>query len=252
MDNLSNLNPSVTTLLSTPGLSLSLQHLLSLTAVPGLTALVHLLPPQPPPQPFSASDVRIWARAAQEKNALATLRVLVLSAVADDAKDAAILHPLSSLPALTLIGISRASRARPKKHDQTHRQHTDPSPWTRPNSTREQDLTAILHGHNTHADRPLAERTNLLHTIASTISNTAESQGPTTLQLSLTCYGDGSLDDRSATDVAWYTRRAWVAGVGEKRTLDTGCLNSEEGVEKKRRVRQGKQQDVGAMLGLFG
>lgn len=260
VQNLSLLETSAITLSCAPGPSSPLRHLLSLTAVPNLTALMHLYPLQDHPEPLTTSDLRVWTRAVQEKNALPALKVLALPIVADDVRDSTVLRHLSSLPALHVVAIAKSFLARPARQprpggDEPQRSNDDADwePLDRPRNTAFSD---ILYGRSSHSRLSLAQRAELLCASASadSVAEGEKGKGPV-IDLSLTCYGEGALYRDNAGDVEWFVRRRPARERGGKRMLGPTPSREEEEEDKgakKRKVKKARKQDLGALLGSFG
>lgn len=243
------------TLFSISGLTLSLQHLLSLITIPSLAMLVHLHPNQVATQPLSISDLRIWLRAVREKQACRELKVLVLGALGDDEGAPVKLDHLSSFPALAVVGITRSVLRRPtnsRRHATEEKQDEIGTHWERAEKKRSEEYTAILYGEGSYAQCPMAERTQRLFTSINLLSET-EKNDRSPVRLSLTCHGDAIPRSSGLPDVAWFIRRRCEPEKTNKRAPDTVMPQDKNDTRaKQRKIRQGKQQDVGALLGMFG
>ncbi|KAF2630110.1 hypothetical protein BU25DRAFT_265741 [Macroventuria anomochaeta] len=237
VNSLSSIN-SVLTQFCAYGLELNLSQLLSLTEIPTLAALIHAHPAQRNFNPLRGSGVRDWCRAVREKKAFQKLKLLYMSSIPQDGPlNSAVLENLSSFPSLALVGIERRSPFDPS---------TTYGQWERPGSTQEDKLSKTMCG----LQYSIAEKTKRLYRYAQKVS-LPETEAENTVSLALTCYADGSA--HHVGDISWFIRKQVLPELHSKRPQDTQALQdgSERGT-KKRKIRQGKQQDVGSLLGTFG
>jgi len=103
VDRLAKLDITMLTFLSIRNFSLTLDHLMTLTKIQTLAGLVIEQHKKDRARPMPIKIVRDWGRAALETGAFKKLRLLVFYNFCLG-KDA-VLQPLSSFPALSLVGV---------------------------------------------------------------------------------------------------------------------------------------------------
>jgi len=242
--NLSTLDSNVLTHFCANGLTLGLAKLISLTAIPTLTALIHANPSQRQTHPLTGIAIRDWCRAVAEKNAFPNLKLLYLSSVLDHRPpDSSVLGHLSSFPALALVGIERT----------TPHPTVDSSglcgQWQRSDADREHRLNKIMHDTQT----TIAAKTKLLYKHASIYSEhpTVDPEIESPVLLTLSCHASRST--RDAGTATWFMRRQYAPEQPPKRPLDVpGHPHSGDRGTKRRMVKKAKQCDVGILLDSFG
>lgn len=245
---LGTVDTSVLTHFCANGLTLDLAGLISLTAIPTLTTLMHINPAQRQTYPLTGIAIRDWCRAVAEKNAFPNLKLLYLSAISNyQPTDSSVLGHLSSFPALALVGIERSESQLPINNSDTCGQ------WQRSTANREHKLNTTMHD----AQTTIAQKTKALYRHACRVSTsqkevadvTSVLEGP--IQLTLSCYASQS--KRDAGTAMWFVRRHYAPLELLKRDLNVlSHRHDGDRGTKKRKIRQTKQCDVGALLDSFG
>lgn len=238
MKNLSTLPEHVLTLLCSDGIDLGLPQLMTLMNISSLAALMLA------PRETTHTEIRNWCRAVSEKGALTRLKVILIRDCGERNRD--ILHNLATLPALTLVCIPAGQLAN-KKH--LPRKGETCSAWCRLQDTDGQRYTDALN----EPQDTLSMSLGRLHDYATNLSPSPgqEVVGGTRLSITYTSnVADFGYSWRN--DPAWFVRDPASKGPPAPRSHDTGPVpDKSERATKKRKVRQGKQQDVGSLLGMF-
>ncbi|KAJ4345142.1 hypothetical protein N0V95_005867 [Ascochyta clinopodiicola] len=229
---LSLLPSGVLTRFCASGMDLDLQQLLSLVDIPTLAALVQVRDSRDGKM-LSEVSVRAWCRAVREKQALRTLKLLVLDCVSD-----ASLRHLEGFPALRLVGVARARSAGRREASGAG------GWWMRPGSVDEEKFTRTMSG----SICSIAEKMERLYGFAEGLLPLEEGVGDL-VTLSLTCAAAAEPRMRSES-IAWFVRDS---AAEDTLPLDAPATrDASERATKKRKVRLGKQQDVASLLGSFG
>ncbi|KAF3047471.1 hypothetical protein E8E12_008063 [Didymella heteroderae] len=244
---ISTLDTNALTNFCANGLTLDLAKLISLTAIPTLTALIHTNPSQRRTHPLTGNAIRDWCRAVREKNAFPNLKLLYLCSIPDHGSpDITVLGHLSNFPALALVGIERAGSHSSIKASGTCGQ------WQRTTANREHKLNKTMRD----TQKTIAEKTKALYTYACRVreSQTADTSGASEVEqpvLTLSCYAPRST--RDASTATWFIRRHLAPGEPQKRALIV-LDHQNDGARgtKKHKIRQAKQCDVGILLDSFG
>lgn len=246
--NLSTLDTNVLTYFCANGLTLDLAKLISLTAIPTLTALIHANPSQRQTHPLTGIALRDWCRAVAEKNAFPNLKLLYLSSILNHRPpDSSVLGYISSFPALALVGIERATC-----HPMIDVEGMC-GQWQRSDADREHKLNKIMHD----TQMTIAAKTKVLHKHACIYSEnqTVDANGTPAAEspvlLTLSCYASRTTSDNGAA--TWFIRRHYAPEQPPKRPLDVpNDHNGGSTGTKKRKIRKAKQCDVGTLLDSFG
>ena len=241
---LSALDTGVLTHFCADGLDLDLSHFMSLLNIPTLAALVHVNVPQygAKSENWNARSIRVWSRAVRENRALRKLKFLFMSLMAEDeSMNATILNDLRQFPALNLVGILHAWRT----DNKTSIPDVPISPWRRPDPQIEGEYTKILRDSNLS----IASKADGLCESARRMGPHHDS-GDRPITVSMTCtWRATSVRDRNA---AWYVRTLESTVTHPKRAQDLIAHGGSNRAIKKPKVKQGRQQDIGSMLGMFG
>lgn len=245
---LSTLDTNVLTHFCANGLTLDLAKLISLTALPTLTALIHANPSQRQTHPLTGIAIRDWCRAVAEKNAFPNLKLLYLSSILDHRPpDSSVLGHLSSFPALALVGIERAT-----PHPMINNSGLC-GQWQRSDIDREHKLNKTMHDTQT----TIAAKTKALYRYACKVSRLRIEDAYGTLKieppvlLTLSCYA--SRTTRDVGTATWFIRRHYAPEQPPKRPLNVpnGQNGGDRGT-KKRKIRKTKQCDMGTLLDSLG
>ena len=229
---------SVLTRFCAYGLDLDVALLISLTSIPTLAALIHVYPAQRDSSPLRGFGLRNWCRAVREKEAFQKLKLLFLSSVAG-LTDGMVLDELTSFPALRLVGISR------RRTSGTESSKID-GRWKRPSSASGDKLTETMCG----SHYTIAEKTEALYRYAKK-GSLLESETDNLVTISMTCVAaEPSLRNEN---MSWFIRNQASTEPQPKRLQEAQEFHvGSEQAPKKRKVRQGKQLDVGSLLGMLG
>lgn len=246
--NLSTLDTNVLTHFCANGLTLDLAKLISLTAIPTLTALIHVNSSQRQTHPLTGIAIRDWCRAVAEKNAFPKLKLLYLGSILDNwPPDSSLLGHLSSFPALALVGVERATS--PPMIDVSG----PCGQWQRSSAEREHELSETMHDTQT----TIAEKAKALYKHAckasklklEDTSGVPDIEPP--IRLILSCYA--SRTTRDACTTTWFVRRHYAPERPPKRLLDApNDTNSGDRGSKMRKIRKAKHCDMGTLLDSFG
>jgi hypothetical protein len=220
------------------GIDLNLSHLMSLTDIPTLATL--LMFPRTAwksIEGLTARDFRDWGRAVQEKGAFKRLKLLFMCEC--EPTNTEILRHLTSFPALNLVGIARASRIVDSIGDLDG--------WQHPATNAEDRYTATIWDLSRFT---IAQQAEKLYGYTDKMS-LPEREDRTTITLSMTCgMGGISLQNGKTT---WFVRDPDSTEIQLKRSAETQTpQDGSNHTMKKRKVRQGKQKDIGSLLGTFG
>ena len=245
---LSTLDTNVLTHFCANGLTLDLAKLISLTAIPTLTALIHANPSQRQTHPLTGIAIRDWCRAVAEKNAFPNLKLLYLSSILDHRPpDSSVLGHLSSFPALALVGVERAT-----PHPMINNSGLC-GQWQRSDTDREHKLNKTMHD----TRMTIAAKTKAFYRYACKVSRLRIEDAYGTLEieppvlLTLSCYA--SRTTRDAGTATWFIRRHYAPDQPPKRPLDVpNDQNGGDRGTRKRKIRKTKQCDMGTLLDSFG
>lgn len=283
---LNNLDTSVLTHFCANGLNLDIAKLISLTEIPTLAALIHSNSSQRQTNPLRGNALRDWCRAVREKKAFPKLKLLYMTSIPDQGPfDNIVLHHLSSFPALVLVGIERSSPHARNSNSEEYGQ------WQRSSPTREHKLNTTMRdvrvsmaektgnlykyacrisqpetedGYGTpHVTPPHASTYTHSQLQSYVLSHPVQSQSKEVpylqeadqpVLLTLSCYAPQNTRYNTGS-ATWFVRKHQNHYLSEqtyKRPLDTkDSQDGEEKGAKKGKIRQGRQYDVGSLLGLF-
>lgn len=215
---------------------------MSLINISTLAALVHvnILPPSKN-NSLTGWSFRDWSRAVLERGAFGKLRLLFISLVSEDGStNANILNDLTHFPALSLVGIAHAWRFTGGKGAPGV-----PDGWSCPKPRDEAKYTEMIWDPRL----PIAVKTERLYGCATNIIP-LQSDANSPITLSLTCAAVGpNCHDRST---AWFIHEPASTDMQQKWIQKSRILqNGDNRATKRRKVRQGKQQDVRSLLETF-
>lgn len=238
------LDSSCLTFLCIRGLHIGFRDLMALTDIHTLSAIAIEQERAHHSVELTDLDIRNWGRAVREKRAFEGLRVLILCDVGPSTHD--ILRGLSGFPALHLVclSISGCHRAEKLNADGTQDQwrHVDLPPkekaiWTEDQRVHISALVNIF---------DMSRRMSQLPSRAKA--------GNTSLYLSYR--GDPlSRSKKYDQDIRYYLRLPdrqvlfEMDGFTKSQSLEH---DNQSRPTKKRKVREGKQKDIGSLLGSFG
>lgn len=283
---LSTLNTSALAHFCANGLNLDLAKLISLTEIPTLTSLIHTNSSQRQTHPLRGNAIRDWCRVVSEKKAFPKLKLLYLSSIAGEGpSDDVVLHNLSSFPALILVGIERANPSPIASKAERY------GLWQCPSKTRELKLNKTMRDAGLsisekteclwkYARKISAAQTEdtrrtpdvtpphaftytqsrlLTHVAAHTVQPHSDKalfplEAEQPVLLTVSCYAPQNT--RHVGSATWFVRnisKHLSLEEPPKRTLDTqDHQDKDPRGTKKRKIRQAKQHDVGALLDMFG
>ncbi|KAF1946718.1 hypothetical protein EJ02DRAFT_366921 [Clathrospora elynae] len=247
IDRLSKLDVSMITFLCIQNFVLNIDHLIALTKIDTLAALVleqgnGVLGHMP------AVSVRNWGRSVGEGGAFKKLRVLVFGDFGIDR--AAVLRGVSHFPVLTLVGVLDSSTIRSQTREACYGewQYTSPSPSPSPSQEQGPELMWA----DTQTTK--AQKIQLLYDLSNGLAQPPPTIKPDihrSVSVSLVCKGRAIQDNT----VAWFSRDLSKAkSLLAKRPMNGGDLQDEkrhDASNKKRRARDVKKVDVGSLLGTF-
>jgi hypothetical protein len=241
------LDSSCLTFLCIRGLHLKFRDLLTLSDIHTLSGLAIGQEKAYPGTELTDLHMRNWGRAVREKQALKSLRVIFLCDFGPSASD--ILQGVSSFPALHLacLGTSGYHEAKKLNVDPTQGQ------WQPVDLTPKGDKPQTIWTGDQRIHISILVKIFDMSRKMSQLPSRAEA-GDTSLYLSykadpLTRYKQHDQDTR------YYVRLPDREVPSEMDSLDKSQSfghHSQSRPTKKRKVREGKQKDIGSLLGSFG
>lgn len=251
---LGKLEGNVRTLLCLSGMSPSVRQLGQLAMIPSLASLVLQSPQLSPGECVVERAVRELSRAARETSAFQQMKVLRISYSSHDAAQVIrVLEYLSYLPCLALVGLAQAYN--------TELVIKPPGKWQRVSSIEASTYMNIIHGEGNYSSLSSAARMQLLYDLSRytdpSVGEPEDRKSPNTrgdgrVMLSMTCYN--SFAESLRQTVTWYSRSDFSVDKANRKVQEHECEREggDRGVKKKRKVRDGRAMDVGALLGSFG
>lgn len=242
LNNLAFLNGNVLTIFCASGIDLEFSHLMSLTNIPTLAALVLRSPSFQwrRKMAFTQQQIRAWCRAASEKGALARLKVLFMYDCGEWDRD--ILRSLTAFPALTTLAITTLP---PEPTKRLLSEGETYNGWCHMQPSR--SLGAIL---TCEKDKSLSETIEELYNYVADTSSLLERKDFSDIRLSVLC--TGTAQELWSERREWFTRNPNPTVIPSPRQQSAQSLREDSTrALKKRKVKHGKQQDVGSLLATF-
>ena len=214
--------------------------------------------------PLDETIYKDWCRVVKERKALTELKTLYLQEMIQDVP--ALLHSLSALPDLTLVGFANDSVL----EDVNNRRDFIPQmkahgQWVPASDDQMIQFTDLIYAWGAYSQLAIADRLRLLYDFANEISHTSSAgtgakasehaQDGEKVTLSMT---DDSIQvPRTKKQLLWYIRkeppkRSFSKRQRETQTVTATAADKEYSGAKKRKARQTEQQDIWCLLGQFG
>ncbi|KAH8727092.1 hypothetical protein GQ44DRAFT_612021 [Phaeosphaeriaceae sp. PMI808] len=230
---LSKLNTSFLTLLCIRDFILTLDHLVSLLDIPTLAAVLLEQAPPGGKSPIEDIHFKSWVSAAHKKSALQKLKLLVLCDFGIERKS--VLERVSVFPSLSLLGFQNSKTG--KKHGWSHIKLDPYYIWSASYLTSAQKLKRLQDLMKENEQRA--------------------SMAPGADDRSV-CITYGGWANRSIHECTlWYIREFKTLAQNQMPKITAESENGSSSkaggraANKKRKLRVGKQVDVGSLLGAF-
>jgi hypothetical protein len=265
-DRLAKLNTSFVTLLCVRDFSLTFDHLKALLNIPTLAALVLEQARPGGVSEITARHFMDFGRAAREKSALQKLRLLIMCDFGIGRK--AVLDALSGFPCLQLIGLQNS-----KTSSATDMPQQAPSNWklltTSEYAALSVDLTMTLltscrlescslspsefdpQSLWTASYLTSSRKLQRLYSLTQTLAQSPHEEDEQARSVCITYGGWANRSIHEAT--AWFIRDLEASSSKTSEQIQPAAVPQEKAgnVAKKRKIRTGKQMDVGCLLGAF-
>ncbi|KAF2130115.1 hypothetical protein P153DRAFT_385349 [Dothidotthia symphoricarpi CBS 119687] len=252
---LAKLDTSMLTFICIQNYDMRLEHLVTLTKVDTLSSLILQAKQFRTACQFTGvasieavKDLRDWARVVRENGAFQKLRMLVYNSFGIEIPT--VLQSVSEFPSLCLVGITDHWMAEQRESHLDWRWIDPDRQQTTSDTFQEPDPNAIWNRH----DLTTLRKAELLYNMSYALLR-QPGPGSDTYPAIVVSYGATSSYIANLTNgLDWYVRDPKQSNqIPLKHVADDLPRKDRDGgrPSKKRRMRQGKQKEIGSMLGAF-